>query len=274
MNTFLWRIIQTLFSILVICLVLCGLALGIGFADEGDVIGFIGPRGDAKWFDNYFAVNGYDVRTKIVTPLTDISLYPQLFSWSPDGEYIGVIARPYGNGGAPSALYVSRTDGQAMRLISGDLAVIIASERPPFWSSNSQNMVFQAMQGGGNVVQFYIGYLDGTPPELIDISHPLAQSYIQNFFPTYQTAPNGKYRVLVDYRDNEWGLYVVIGGRQEKIYHLTSETIMPDAADWSPDSRLIAFSQRQKQVPMILVIGMTGEVVFQIEQGRYPLWKP
>lgn len=274
MNTFLWRIIHSLFGILAIVITFCMGAMGLGSLYEGDIIAFIGPRGDTKWVDNQFAVNGYDVRTQNIVALTSPNLYPQLFSWSHDGAYLGVIARPYGNSSATSALYVIQADGHDLRLISGDLAVIIASERPPFWALDNQHMVFQAIQGGGNVVQFYIGYLDGTPPQLIDISHPLAQAYIQNFFPTYQTAPNGTYRVLVDYRDNEWGLFLVIGNKQEKIYHLTSETIMPDAADWSPNSQHIAFSQRAKNIPMIDVITMSGEVLFQIEQGRYPLWKP
>ncbi|MCU0480726.1 MAG: hypothetical protein MUE54_05875 [Anaerolineae bacterium] len=274
MNTFLWRIIHSLFSILGISFVLCSLVLGLSVLDDDDVIAYIGSRDGTQWFDNQFAVNVYDIHTKNNIPLTSPDLYPQLFSWSPNGDYLGVIARPYGNAGATSALYVIHSDGHHLRRVSGDLAVVIASERPPFWSVDSQNMVFQAMQAGGNVVQFYKAHLDGSPPELIDISHPLAQAYIESFFPTYQTAPNGRYRVLVDYRNNEWGLYVVVGGRQDKIYHLTSETMMPDAADWSPDSRLIAFSQRQDRIPMIYVITMTGEMVFRIEQGRYPLWKP
>jgi Tol biopolymer transport system component len=267
-------ITRPLFVMFGIITLLCLGAIGMGVINEGDTIGYIGPRGDTQWFDNQFGVNRYDVRTRNITSLTSPQVYPQLFSWSPNGDYVGVIARPFGDAGATSALYVLRANGHDMRLMSGDLAVIIASERPPFWSDDNQNMVFQAMQEGGNVVQFYKGYLDGTPPELIDISHPLAQAYIQNFFPTYQTAPNGKYRVLVDYRDNEWGLFLVIGDKQEKIYPLTSETMMPDAADWSPDSQWIALSQRQNRVPMINVITMSGDVVFQIKQGRYPLWKP
>ncbi len=271
---FLSQIIRAISFFFIVNTIICLCALWIAHDNQGDVIAYIGPKPHSNWFENRMAVNLYDVRTKAITSLTTLDLYPHLFSWSPNGEYIGLIARSYGNMNNQIGLYVMNSDGNNTRLISGTLSVVIASERPPFWSSDNQNMVFQAMQQGGNVVQFYKGYLDGTFPELIDLSHPLAQAYIQNFFPTYQTAPNGLYRVLVDYRDNEWGLYVVIGEKQEKIYPLTAETIMPDAADWSPDSRLIAFSQRENRIPMINVITMTGDIVFQIEQGRYPLWKP
>lgn len=275
MNThFLSQIIRATCFFLIAIYGICMCVLWMGTANEGDVIAYIGPKPNTGWFENHMAVNVYDVRTKVTASLTTLELYPHLFSWSPNGEFIGMIARSYGNVNNQIGLYVMESDGNNLRLISDNLSVVIASERPPFWSSDNQNLVFQATQGGGNVVQFYKGYLDGTLPELIDLSHPLAQAYIQNFFPTYQTAPNGLYRVLVDYRNKEWGLYVVIGEKQQKVYHLTAETIMPDAADWSPDSRLIAFSQRKKQIPMINVITMTGDIVFEIEQGRYPLWKP
>jgi len=50
--------------------------------------------------------------------------------------------------------------------------------------------------------------------------------------------------------------------------------MMPDAPDWSPDSTRIALSQREGGVPMIWVISRTGEKLFRIENGRYPIWKP
>lgn len=248
--------------------------LFIGDQTEGDVIAYIGPRTNSQWTDGRFAVNSYDVRMGLILSLTPPNLYPQVFSWSSDGAMIAMIARHLGDITNPSGLYVMRSDGRDIQLISENLLVIIATERPPFWTDDNQHLVFQAQQSGSNIVQFYRGSLDGTVPELVDINDEDVQNYIQGLFPNYQRAPNPLYTALVDYRNNRWGLYVVVRGQRQEIYPLTAEEMMPDAPDWSPDSARIAFSKRDNRVPEVVVISLTGEVLFDIPQGRYPLWKP
>jgi Tol biopolymer transport system component len=254
--------------------VLSLMAMLVGDIFEGDAIAYIGSRNNTVWSDGKFAVNVYDVRTRLVVPLTAPSLYPQIYNWSHDGTYIAFVARPYGGVENPSALYVMRADGAETRRISGDLVVIITSERPPYWTADNQSLIFQAQQMGVNNVQFFRGRLDGQPPELLDLNDARAQGYLQNLFPSFQVAPNGIYQAQVDYRDNGWGLFVVLRGIRQKIYPLTAEQMTPDDPDWSPDSTRIAFSQREGGVPMIWVLSLTGERIFRIEQGRYPLWKP
>lgn len=248
--------------------------LFIGDQNEGDIIAFIGPRTNSQWTDGRFAVNGYDVRTGLRISLTPQNLYPLVFSWSSDGAMIAMIARQFGDITNPSGLYVMRSDGRDIHLISADLLVIIATERPPFWTDDNQHLIFQAQQSGSNIVQFYRGSLDGTSPQLVDINDEDVQNYIQGLFPNYQRAPNTLYTALVDYRNNRWGLYVVMRGQRQEVYPLTAEEMMPDAPDWSPDSARIAFSRRENRVPEVVVILLTGEVLFDIPQGRYPLWKP
>jgi len=250
------------------------MAILMGGILEGDTLAYIGSRNNTVWVEGRLAVNVYDVRTRLVAPLTAPSLYPQVYSWSPNGQHIAFIARPYGGIQNPSALYVMRADGSETQRISGDLVVMITSERPPYWILDSQSLIFQAQQMGVNNVQFFRGRLDGQLPELLDLNDVRTQGYLQNLFPSFQVAPNGMYRAQVDYRDNEWGLFVVLRGIRQKIHPLTSEQMMPDAPDWSPDSTRIALSQREGGVPMIWVLSLTGEKIFRIEQGRYPLWKP
>ncbi|MDX2075418.1 MAG: hypothetical protein SFZ02_03235 [bacterium] len=272
---FFMRLITRITYFFLITSLLCAVIVTLLAQTQSDeIIAYIGARPNQAWLDYQFAVNVYDARTRLIVPLTDQSLQAQLFNWSPNGEYIGFLARTHGAITNPSSLYVIRHDGHEPRLISGDLIVIITTERPPYWTLDSQNMIFQAQQTGANIVQFYRGWLDGRPPELLDLSAPQAQDYIQNLFPPYQTAPNGIFQAQVDYRDNQWGLFVVIRGIRTKIHPLAAEEMMPDAPDWSPDSTRIALSQREGGVPMIWVMSLTGEKLFRIERGRYPLWKP
>lgn len=255
-------------SLLVIFMVFVGGQL------KGDVLAYIGQRPNTTWLNSQLAVNIYDVRTRMITTLTPRHIYPQIFNWSPDGDYIALIGRAYGDIQNPSGLYVMRSDGGDFRLLSGNLLVIITTERPPFWTADSRHVIFQAQQPGGNLTQFYRVGLDAIPPELVDLNHPDVQMYIRQLFPTYERAPNGHYMAQVDYRDNAWGLFVAIDGQHKRIYPLTAEEMMPDAPDWSPDSTRIAFSLRQNRVPMIRVISWQGEQIFDIRQARYPLWKP
>lgn len=249
--------------------------LFIGDQNEGDVIAFIGPQTDSQWFDGRFAVNSYDVQTRLVVSVTPPNLYPWLFGWSQNGDYIAFIARFYGDVSNTLGLYIMRSDGRDLRLISGDLLPVLAN-RQPFWTETGQHIVFQAQQAGSNLVQFYRAFLDGTPPQLADINDEDVQNYIQTLFPTYFQSPNRDYIVQIDFRDNEWGLYLIHKGQRQKIYQLatTAEERIPDAPDWSPDSTRIAFPQRLNNVSTIRIISLTGEVLFDIPQGRYPLWKP
>ena len=271
---FFWQIIRLMSLSFLMTGFLVIAMLFIGDQNEGDVIAFIGPRTNSQWTDGQFAVNSYDVRTGHIISITPPNLYPQVFNWSSDGAMIATIARQLGDITNPSGLYVMRSDGRDLRLISADLLVVIATERPPFWTDDNQHLVFQAQQAGSNIVQFYRGFLDGTLPELVDINDEGVQRYIQQLFPNYQRAPNALYTALVDYRNNQWGLYVAIGDQRQEIYPLTAEEMMPDAPDWSPDSTRIAFSKRENRVPMVIIITLTGNVLFDISQGRYPLWKP
>ena len=272
--TFFWQITRLMSLSFLVTGFLVIAMLFIGDQNEGDVIAFIGPRTNSRWTDGRFAVNSYDVRTGHIVSITPPNLYPQVFNWSSDGAMIATIARQFGDITNPSGLYVMRSDGRDVRLISGDFVVIITTERPPFWTDDNRHLIFQAQQAGSNNIQFYRGSLDGTPPELVDINDEDVQNYIQELFPNYQRAPNALYTALVDYRNNQWGLYVVIRGQRQQIYPLTAEEMMPDAPDWSPDSARIAFSKRQNRVPEVMVLSLTGEVLFDIPQGRYPLWKP
>lgn len=272
--TFFWQIIRLMSMLLVANGMFVVVMLFFGDQNEGDIIAFIGPQTDSRWFDGRFAVNSYDVRTGNIISVTPPNLYPQVFNWSLDGAMIAMIARQLGDITNPSGLYVMRSDGRDLHLISQDLLVIITTERPPFWTDDNQHLIFQAQQSGSNIVQFYRGFLDESPPQLVDINDEDVQNYIQELFPTYQRAPNGLYTALIDYRNNQWGLYVVIQAQRQQIYPLTAEEMMPDAPDWSPDSARIAFSRRENRVSEVVVISLTGEVLFDIPQGRYPLWKP
>ncbi len=271
---FFWQILRVTSLLFLVIGFLVIAMLFISDQNEGDVIAFIGPRTNSVWTDGRFAVNSYDVRTGHIVSITPPNVYPQVFNWSSDGAMIAMIARRLGDIANPSGLYVMRSDGRDLRLISADLLVIIATERPPFWTDDNQHLIFQAQQAGSNIVQFYRGFLDGTPPQLVDINDDDVQRYIQQLFPNYQRAPNQLYTALVDYRNNRWGLYVVIRGQRQEIYPLTAEEMMPDAPDWSPDSTRIAFSKRQNRVAEVVVVSLTGEVLFNIPQARYPLWKP
>ena len=272
---FFMRLITRITYFFLITSLLCAVVMIVlGQAQSDEIIAYIGARPNQAWLDYQFAVNVYDVRTRLIVPLTSPSLQVQLFNWSPNGEYIGFLARPHGAITNPSSLYIMNHDGHEPRLISGHLVVMITTERPPYWTSDSKNMIFQAQQAGANIVQFYRGWLDGRPPELIDLNDSRAQGYIQNLFPPYQIAPNGIFYAQVDYRDNQWGLFVIIRGTRTKIHPLTAEEMLPSNPDWSPDSTRIALSQREGGVPMIWVMWLTGEKIFRIERGQYPLWKP
>lgn len=254
---------------------ICGVVISHsgGWYDAG-VLAYIGSRPNTRWGEAQFAINAYDVRTRHIIPLTSPNLYPQVFNWSPNGEHIAFVARPYGSGVAVSQLYVMKASGQDAHLISADLTVIITSERPPYWVSDNQTVIFQATQAGGTLVQFYRGYVDGSPPQLTDLNDVRAQGYLNNLFPTYHIAPNGTHWAYIDYQQPEWVLVVIVNGMRNPLYTFTAEEIMPDAPDWSADSTRIAFSQREQGVAMIRVLSLDGADVFTLPQGRYPLWQP
>lgn len=265
---------RALCVILIISSFLAITSIVLGKLFNSDLIAYIGPRPGTRWLDNRFAINLYDTRTQHHVPLTDQTIYPQVFRWSPDGAYIATIARPYGRVANASGLYIMRADGHDARLASDDLVVVITNEHPPYWTEDSQYVIFRGQQGANGISQFYRVSVAGHPPELLDLGHPQVQSYLESLFPTYYVAPNRLSLAYIDFDNLRWHIFLIENGVQRPIYTFLNDQLMSDGLDWSADSTHITFNLHWNRFPSVVIIAVNGGHFSVITQGRAPLWKP
>ncbi|HEX8118922.1 MAG TPA: hypothetical protein VF521_16710, partial [Pyrinomonadaceae bacterium] len=205
-------------------------------------------------------------QTQILQAAGEVDSFPR---WSPDGERIA-FARDFPDGS--TNLYTVRADGTDVRRLTNDAAT---NDYKHQWSPDGSKLSFTSYRPADGTAKLEVLNADGgrttiyeTPPD-------------GTFFDgsSVKWSPDGTHMLFEVCGNQCLGLSLyVVGIDGAGLVELASNVENNFGADWSPDSRRLAFTTNRNGVSRINIIGAdgAGRVELPGEAGYHgaPKWRP
>lgn len=226
------------------------------WSPSGERFAYSAGQTDGGWLVVTAAADGS--RRRIVGGSNDVAYV----DWSPDGRKIAFVVAEWN--GPETAIVVERQDrprASASYIIGGSYDRDDFGEYgSPTWSADSRQLAYDAIVGG--TAQVFVARADGSARRQL--------TRAGGFNPSW--APNGSAIAFGARRDGVTGLYLMRpDGTEER---LIAEDVL--AAEWSPDSRWLAFTRENGRE--LVRIPSTGGTPVVIAQSAHPIvdlaWQP